>query len=194
MKTPEIANNPAWTSYLDTVREVDKAGSDLLMAFIAEFPTHLRSTVAVALSLAKWHILHTEGLYTLCASGSLNCACCIYYEGRCHNCPLGPGANACLIIDFDQVEPSLDTLATCNRITSVYTRMFKALNYQDKQEIPTGRASRIITIPTRKKPPPPKHSAKRKRLVCQLCGMAFWSTNHSQLYCGLCSKHFHKEG
>ena len=139
MGNPQIADNPDWKPFIKAVLEADVAidTGKTLLHFMKGYPKYLRDDVALALSLAKWHLVTNE--VPINKGYWPNCGCCaVYYEGgACDKCPLGPGDTECLYTIKSSLESDVrrtDT-ETYNRIISIYTKHFNKLPAKDRQKV-----------------------------------------------------------
>jgi len=128
---PEIADNEAWDPFL---RAVEKA-TYYSHVHINGYPSRLRTVVALALSVAKWHLVinRVEGI----KAGSVsNCGCCQIWFKRdadgdedCGDCPLMEKE----ALDCVAWDKSYTTIYS--NILKIYIKHFNALSEEDKQRL-----------------------------------------------------------
>ena len=124
MKNPEIKDNPDWAPLIKAVKDAVVRGD--LDDVVSKYPPRLRVVAALALSLAKWHLIISGKMRGWQVKAARNCACCVCFY-PCSGCPLGPGTVECL-------RPRAYR-RIYDRILRTYTKHFNALPARDKQSI-----------------------------------------------------------
>ena len=136
----DIKDNPDWEPFLDAVKAVrrrERPHGKTLRRFICSYPEHLHEAVALALSVAKRHLVE-NGLIVE-PDVWVNCGCCVlhtpfvYTWQECVPCPLGPGSVGCLYIRRDPDRRRSPAEITAH-ILAIYTEHFDALPKRDRQQ------------------------------------------------------------
>jgi len=131
---PKIKDNPDWTPFLEAVTVAE--GKPALRKFMSSYPKRLRPVVALALSLAKWH-LNKQPNRLKAAWDDYPCGCCalFYADYKGHkNYASGSMCGDCML-DGDVYCGSGPPEEVYARILRIYTEHFEKLPAQDKQRL-----------------------------------------------------------